>query len=379
MTRPIVVSLFAGAGGLDLGFEQAGCDIPVAIESDRIHAITHKRNFPMWVTLNQPVEAATAANINCHLHEHPVDILIGGPPCQAFSIGGERSHTDPRSSLLSEFVRLTAALQPKFFVLENVKGLTQTHCRPVLEQAIAQFKALGYHLPDWRVLNAKNYGVPQHRERLFLLGSRADMPALRYPKPTHPDELGRFVTAADALNDIPDAEDWMAQRSIKNGELWSAAGDQALLSEYAKTMRYQTAQEMQRCYGREHQAWLFTDSHTTDHSPEVRARFAVTAPGDREPVSRFHRLKADAVAPTLRAGTDRQRGAHTAPRPIHYRYDRCLTVREMARLSGFPDWFKFDERKWHGARQIGNAVPPPLARAIACEVLKSIRKDSGRS
>ena len=115
-----------------------------------------------------------------------------------------------------------------------------------------------------------------------------------------------------------------------------------------------------------------TSSARTDHTAISRRRFRETAPGSVEPISRFFRLPPDGVSNTLRAGTDGARGAFTSPRPIHYRHDRCVTVREMARLHGFPDWFRFHVTKWHGARQIGNAVPPPLARVIAACVLASL-------
>jgi len=102
-------------------------------------------------------------------------------------------------------------------------------------------------------------------------------------------------------------------------------------------------------------------------------RFTQTEPGVVEPISRFYRLASDGISNTLRAGTDSARGAFTSPRPIHYQYPRCITVREVARLHGFPDWFRFHKTKWHGARQIGNAVPPPLAFAISTEIMKILR------
>ena len=108
----------------------------------------------------------------------------------------------------------------------------------------------------------------------------------------------------------------------------------------------------------------------TVHTQVSRRRFAETGLGDVEPISRFFKLAGNGISNTLRAGTDSARGAFTSPRPIHYKYARCITVREMARLHGFPDWFRFHQRKWHGARQIGNAVPPPLGRAIAIEIRK---------
>ena len=118
-------------------------------------------------------------------------------------------------------------------------------------------------------------------------------------------------------------------------------------------------------YAREWDPALLTSSARTLHTDISRRRFRETEPGATEPISRFYKLSERGVSNTLRAGTDGSRGAFTSPRPIHYRFERCVTVREMARLHGFPDWFRFNATKWHGARQIGNAVPPPLARAVA--------------
>jgi DNA (cytosine-5)-methyltransferase 1 len=107
-------------------------------------------------------------------------------------------------------------------------------------------------------------------------------------------------------------------------------------------------------------------------------RFSETAPGQVEPISRFFRLDGKGLSNTLRAGTDAARGAFTSPRPIHYALPRCVTVREMARLHGFPDWFRFHTTKWHGARQIGNSVPPPLARAVAGALMNALGVEGTR-
>src|SRR5690606_34972430 len=109
-----------------------------------------------------------------------------------------------------------------------------------------------------------------------------------------------------------------------------------------------------------------------------RRRFSETAEGEIEPISRLFKLPSTGVSNTLRAGTDGARGAFTSPRPIHFKFDRCITVREMARLHGFPDWFRFNATKWHGARQIGNAVPPPLARAVARQVIAALGFEPSR-
>lgn len=360
MNKPIALSLFCGVGGMCLGFEQAGFDIALAVDICGINAKTHRKNFPKSTTLCAPVQDLNNENIYQLMQgKRPIDVVIGGPPCQGFSISGKRNASDYRASLLTEFVRIVGLVQPKHFVLENVKGLTQGHCKVALEQAIAHFNALGYQLPDWQVLNAKDYGVPQNRERLFLLGSRHDQPLLSYAKP-----IGQLVTVADALCDIPDAEDPNCQVAV--GRLWHQ--HDAELSDYARQMRCQRD-------GRTRWAGLLKNCQTTNHSPAVRARFANTAPGQREPISHFDRLDPNGISPTLTAGSGSAHGRHTARRPIHHKYDRCITIREMARLSGFPDWFEFDHRTWHGARQIGNAVPPPLAKAIAQKVVSTKRKD----
>jgi DNA (cytosine-5)-methyltransferase 1 len=122
-------------------------------------------------------------------------------------------------------------------------------------------------------------------------------------------------------------------------------------------------------YRRNWDPTVLTSSARSEHTEISRRRFRETAGGSVEPISRLFKLPAEGVANTLRAGSDSQRGAFTSPRPIHYRFSRCVTVREMARLHGFPDWFRFHVTKWNGARQIGNAVPPPLARSIAEQVI----------
>ena len=169
--------------------------------------------------------------------------------------------------------------------------------------------------------------------------------------------------------DLPDAEGFEAL-------LYS---DEVQVTRWGRPARY--AREM-RCIGDDSwhygypRAWdrkLLTSSLRSEHTPISRRRFGATPCGEVEPISRFYKLDPDGLCNTLRAGTDSSRGAFTSPRPIHYAYPRCVTVREMARLHGFPDWFRFHETKWHGARQIGNAVPPPLARAIAGEVIRALR------
>jgi DNA (cytosine-5)-methyltransferase 1 len=288
---------------------------------------------------------------------------------------GQRALDDPRNSLVRDFVRIVAELDASYFVFENVKGLTVGKHRKFLDELIAEFDRKGYAVrKEWQVLNASHFGVPQDRQRLFLLGAKKGLQVPEYPKPitSRPDKpmagLPSAPTCADALGDLPDAEQFKTLVNTDEVETtkWGAP------SAYARTMRCADGQGWHFGYKREWNPNLLTASLRTEHSDISRRRFGETVPGEVEPVSRFLKLPHDGVSNTLRAGTDAARGAFTSPRPIHYKYDRCITVREMARLHGFPDWFRFNETKWHGARQIGNAVPPPLGRAVAAQVLAAL-------
>jgi DNA (cytosine-5)-methyltransferase 1 len=125
-------------------------------------------------------------------------------------------------------------------------------------------------------------------------------------------------------------------------------------------------------YVRDWDPETLTSSARSEHTAISRRRFAETAQGSVEPISRFFKLAPSGLSNTLRAGTDGARGAFTSPRPIHYLYPRCITVREMARLHGYPDWFGFNVTKWHGAREVGNSVPPPLARAVGTMIVEAL-------
>lgn len=377
MRRPIGVDLFSGAGGMSLGFEQAGFDVVAAVEIDPIHAVVHKFNFPDCAVVPKSVSQTTGRDIReaAGIGQDPIDCVFGGPPCQGFSLIGHRSLEDPRNSLVLDFVRLVKELDARTFVFENVKGLTVGHHKVFLEELIQAFDEMGYtiRLP-WLVLDAASYGVPQHRQRLILMGAKKGTPVPNYPPELFtaadkdPTLLPYGPTCADALGDVPNADGYSALDS----------SDVVLSKKWGKPSAY--AREL-RCLS--NQAWHFghprkwnpqelTSSARTGHSVISTQRFEATAQGEVEPISRFFKLSPEGLSNTLRAGTDGSRGAFTSPRPIHYKYPRCVTVREMARLHGFPDWFRMHATKWHGARQIGNAVPPPLARAVAAQVVTAL-------
>ena len=377
--RPIGIDLFAGAGGLSLGFEQAGFDVAAAIEIDPVHCAVHEYNFPHTATIPHPIETLTGADIleAAAIAGRGVDCVFGGAPCQGFSLIGHRALDDPRNGLVRDFVRIIAEIEPRTFVFENVKGLTVGRHREFLDELIEEFSRTGYVVRvPWRVLNAGHFGTPQSRERLILLGTREDGALPEYPAPvTEIASLQQRVvglpegpTCSDALRDLPDVDGFEELTC-------SDATDKAVYGEpsaYAAQLRCLSDDAWHYGYLRDWDPSVLTSSARTEHTAISRRRFRETTPGTVEPISRFFRLSELGVSNTLRAGTDGARGAFTSPRPIHYRYDRCITVREMARLHGFPDWFRFNVTKWHGGRQIGNSVPPPLARAIAAEVIRAL-------
>lgn len=370
--RPIAIDLFSGAGGLSLGFEQAGFDVLAAVEIDPIHAAIHAYNFPHCASIPVSVAHLSADDIRARANvgARDIDIVVGGPPCQGFSLIGQRALDDPRNGLVREFVRIVEELSPRHFLFENVRGLTVGTHRQILDELVSEFEAIGYRVRQpWRVLNALRYGVPQHRERLFLLGARRDAKLPDYPPPSSAPASSRGAsialplppTCGDALDDLPDAE--RCEELLNEDAVYIQGW--GMPSDYAAELRCLSDAAWHFGYRREWTPNLLTSSMRTEHTEISRKRFAATPPGEVEPISRFFKLARDGVSNTLRAGTDSARGAFTSPRPIHYAKDRCVTVREMARLHGFPDWFRFHKTKWHGARQVGNAVPPPLARALA--------------
>jgi DNA (cytosine-5)-methyltransferase 1 len=377
--RPIAIDLFAGAGGMSLGFEQAGFDVAAAVEIDPVHCAVHKFNFPDTVIIPRSVAGLSAKDLRAvaGIGQKTVDCVFGGPPCQGFSLIGQRVLDDPRNSLVLEFVRLVAEIEARTFVFENVKGLTVGKHRAFLDELVAAFDRAGYavRLP-WSVLDAARYDTPQHRQRLILFGARKGELVPDYPPPVcnAADErrpiagLPPGPTCEAALGDLPDADIFPAL--VDSDTIYTDRFGKP--SRFAASLRAQTNDAWHYGYVREWSPQLLTSSARTAHSDISRRRFAETTPGDVEPISRFFKLAADGLSNTLRAGTDGARGAFTSPRPIHYRYNRCVTVREMARLHGFPDWFRFHATKWHGGRQIGNAVPPPLARAVASSVIDGL-------
>jgi DNA (cytosine-5)-methyltransferase 1 len=400
--RPTAIDLFAGAGGLALGFEQAGFDILAAVEYDPVHAAVHEFNFPHTQVLCADVSQLSAEQLRkaacagAEKHRRTlngeVDVIFGGPPCQGFSTIGKRLIDDSRNNLVFHFFRIVVELKPRYFVMENVPGMKLGGHASILSRLIAEFQEAEYDivLPP-QVLNAADYGVPQERRRLFLLGAKRGQRLPHYPgtkvipvakrarkleRSARQGELPISSTLPlgptvwDAIGDLPNLDDIAALASADevNLSVTQLARMRTKASDYALRMQMPHNDRDDFSYPRESVPSLLTSSMRTEHTPLSVSRFETTAPGETEPVSRFYRLPKFGLCNTLRAGTGSERGAHTSPRPIHPSYPRVISVREAARLHSFPDWFRLHQTKWHGFRQVGNAVPPLLGRAVACEV-----------
>jgi DNA (cytosine-5)-methyltransferase 1 len=379
--RPIGIDLFAGAGGMSLGFEQAGFDVKACVEIDPVHSATHKFNFPMCTTICESVvklsgkEILKRAKIN-----QDVDVLFGGAPCQGFSMIGYRVLEDPRNSLVFHYLRLVSEIKPKSFVFENVKGLTLGEHKKLLSEFIEEANKIGYSVIEpYRVLNAADFGVPQDRQRLFIIGIKKGLKLPKYPEPTvrrskvrDDANLSLFdlplgPTVWDAIGDLPDLDgfDELLESDKVKIKLKKA-------SQYAAVLRGDAVDDSDYSYSRIWDKQLLTSSTRTVHTKESMKRYFSATPGKAEVKSRLFKLDPKGTCNTLRAGTDSQRGAHTSPRPLHPFLGRVISVREAARLHSYPDWFRFHVTKWHGFRQIGNSVPPFLARAVASSVIQAL-------
>jgi DNA (cytosine-5)-methyltransferase 1 len=397
LRRPLAVDLFAGAGGLAVGLEQAGFDVVAAVEYDPVHAATHAYNFPLTDVLCRKAEDVTPDDIRAaaergrHLHGHAgqwdgrIDLLVGGPPCQGFSLIGKRLVDDPRNQLVFRFFELVRDLRPRYFVMENVPGMKIGGHSSILAALMAEFEAARYQLvKPVRVLDAADFGVPQRRKRVFLLGADADEIVPKYPdarvtpvdaraEPTQEHPLG--PTVWDAIGDLPDIDDfdelWLTDEVVLPEE--KAKQVERAASEYARHLRGAPCTDTpDLSHPRRWNRVLLTGSMRTNHTQVSVERFDQTEPGTVEPISRFLRLAPNGLCNTLRAGTGSERGAYTSPRPIHPTRPRVISVREAARLHSFPDWFRFHRTKWHGFRQVGNAVAPLVARSVGFAIAEAL-------
>lgn len=355
---------------MSLGFEQAGFDIAIGVDSDGHHVATHERNFPYGRAVCASVINLDGDKIRRLLPDgySEIDVVVGGPPCQGFSHMGLRDLKDPRNSLIDHYVRLLLEIRPKAFVMENVPGLLAGETKKILDKLINTVEANGYRIAKpVRILDASEFGVPQKRRRVFVIGVRSDVAdSIEYPigpckgQPSRP-------TVLEAISDLPEVEhfdhlfrsnDAPFHLEPKNKYALAARGFYLDPSDLSRPRKWNE----EVCSG----------CLRTRHSEASVKLYAATPPGDTVPGHKLPRLDPNGLCPTLRAGSDSTHGSYTAPRPIHPIKPRCITAREAARLHGFPDWFALYPLKWHAYRQVGNAVCPPIARAIGTAILNTL-------
>jgi DNA (cytosine-5)-methyltransferase 1 len=368
---PKVIDLFSGVGGLSLGAVKAGFDLTAAVEYEGRILNSHKKNFPKTKHIHSDVSTLSTSTLKSlsGLNNSELAGLIGGPPCQGFSSIGRQSIDDERNQLFINFFKLAAETNPAFFLAENVPGILHAQYTGIRNRA-KKIVEKNFYLLDPIKINASNYGAATTRTRIFFIGVRNDVSgADKIPGLIESFKSENSVFVKDALAGLPEeiSEDWIefdhswqklnrinANKYVRLlNECCEDIGDQNAL------IRLERNKEVSGCFG-------------TRHSKEIGIRYKKLKPGQKDMVSKSHKLNIDGFCPTLRAGTDNTRGSYQAVRPIHPVQPRVITPREAARLQGFPDWFQFHETKWHSFRQIGNSVCPIVAEKVLLAIKRSL-------
>ncbi len=365
-----LIDLFAGAGGFSLGAHLAGFRTAVAIDFDEDLSSSFTVNFPRTKLVKgdlsklEPAEIAKLAG----LKKDRITGIIGGPPCQGFSYIGKRDPNDPRSTLVGRFYEIVREIAPPFFVMENVPGLISEEFLPVLDAGL-ELVADKYCILPTLTLDASDFGAATSRERVFVVGYRKEyVDEITYAEIDAKKVLIR-ATVFDAIGDLPSLA---SARKDKRGDFWGTLGSESE-EEYQKTARKSPPPLLSRQTIRTklHQNKV-SGFQPTNHSDAVAARFATVAEGGYDRVSRASRLAWNDQCPSLRAGTGKDHGSYQALRPIHPTQNRVISVREAARLQGFPDWFQFHPTIWHSFRMIGNSVSPYVAKEILSVIVSKL-------
>ena len=321
------------------------------IDVDPVLAYSYATNFPRTKLVLADLSKIEGSAIRRKVGG-AIDGIFGGPPCQAFSDIGQRKADDPRRSLLGHFFRLVAELRPAFFVMENVKGLGYSDTRPVLDNGLDLLEGR-YEIVGPTILDAADFGAATRRRRLFVIGydrNRCDSLSVSDLKAAQ----AKSATVREAISDLSSA---VPVGETHGFDLWKIVR-RGRPSRYAAELRADDR--------------TFTGHRRTAHTPEVTARFEAVEQGGTDVVGRHPRLRWDGQCPPLRAGTGNDRGSYQSVRPIHPDEPRVITVREGARLQGFPDRFRFHPTVWHSFRMIGNSVSPIISKAIFSVIAKRI-------
>jgi len=351
-----IVDLFSGCGGFSLGAHQSGFDVVCAYDIDEVLTSSFSYNFPNTKLLIGDI-CDLSGNAVVETANGKVDGIIGGPPCQGFSDIGRRQPGDPRSRLLREYFRLVREVGPSFFAMENVRGLGYANARGMLEDAL-ELVMDDYGVFGPVLLNSADFGAATSRPRLFVVGIHKDEGDSLAMCDLEP----RMVPASSVREAISDLEGAVAVDPENGFDLWRIT-KRGRPFEYARRLRSGNG--------------LFSGHRKTIHSKTVVARFDSVEPGGVDLVGRHPRLDWEGQCPTLRAGTGPDRGSHQSIRPIHPEHARVITVREAARLQGFPDEHRFHYTFWHSFRMIGNSVSPIMANVLLSAIGEKMSNGRG--
>ena len=374
-----IIDLFAGCGGLSLGFEMAGFNIPLAIEIDEWASETYKKNHPSTkVLIDDITQILDLENIISN-EDLPIDGIIGGPPCQGFSLSGNRDKKDPRNSLFMEFVRFVKFFKPKFFVMENVPGILSMKTKDnerVKDIILSEYDSAGYNVTICK-LNAAEYGVPQKRERVFFIGIRKDLNFNEEkikPVPFLSEE--NQVTLEEAIMDLPQIKaregkefQEYSQEPTNDYQKWARTNSDGVYNHIA--MRH-----TQRIIERFENIGYGQSVADVDECHQQRKRGDASRISGKVFSQNNMRPYPNKPAPTIAASFQSNF--------VHPYINRNFTAREGARIQSFPDTYIFCgkrttmswEKNISQYQQIGNAVPPLLAKAIGENMIQYFEKET---
>ena len=341
-----VIDLFCGCGGFSNGFIQAGFNVLIGIDNNEAALKTFTANHNTAKTIcGDIVQISYHKDIKPLINDKSVDIIIGGPPCQGMSLAGFRKLDDSRNRLYLSYIQLVREIQPKAFIIENVPGLVSLYNGKIKDSIIDEFNKIGY-TTKYKILLANEYGVPQRRSRVVFVGIKGAVNNYQFPTPS-PYE----VTCEQALSDLPPLIDEIGEH------------EQAYASKPQNDFQKQVRKN----------SCIVTNHVAAAHSDAVKSTISLVPDGGNykdlpeefRDSRKYHvawtRFSRSKPAPTIDTGHRHH---------FHYEYNRVPTVRECARLQSFSDDFVFYGSKTEQFKQVGNAVPPLMAKAIA-ESLKA--------
>lgn len=341
MKKHKVLDLFSGCGGMSLGFEQAGFEIKLGIDNWDESLTTFKNNHYHSDILC--ADLATLKPTELEKDYGEIDVIIGGPPCQGFSISGKRNPDDPRNKLYQSFVSFVDHFKPNAFVMENVPNLVAMNGGNVKTQIIKEFENLGYKV-TYKIMMASEYGVPQNRKRVVFVGLK-NSAEFKFPDGNY---INQKITASEAISDLPDEE-------LQDGSPYISPPQ----SDYQQQIRKGSS------YIYNHQITKHTDQTKSIIGLVPDGGNYKSLPEELQDTRRVNiawtRLNSKKPSFTIDTGHNHH---------FHYKYNRVPTPRESARIQSFPDTFIFHGKKNDQLKQIGNAVPPLLGKVIAEELLK---------